>query len=389
MFLRVVPLALACCSILWITEPVSAVVLLHESFDHPDGGLEGLSPTPGPGTAWNAGAGGGVNPVQVAGGAAVLVQTQAINGEDIASNFGDQVAPTVVYARFDFWLPAADNVDLAPRPELGDPGVGTEGLWFVTLREQSANSTLRARTGVLAPEAGGDFRLAISADSGDLLTDGQIWPTELNFDTVYRAVISYDTSSGNSRLWLDPESEDSPSLLDTGGAGIQIDRFGLRQHTTYEGKQFVDNLVVATTFAEALMPPSPGVPGDYNGDGRVDAGDYVRWRNHLGDPDENSIHNNGDGGDVGISDYGFWKARYGDPAESGGGGLALAVPEAATAVLFAIGWALLAALHRRSSKRSYKTLQNWPLVAEFEFATVADFARIQPPSQTWQLQPRY
>ena len=50
------PLAVACWLSLWVAVPAYAVVLLDENFDRPDGALEGQSPTPGPGTAWNAGA---------------------------------------------------------------------------------------------------------------------------------------------------------------------------------------------------------------------------------------------------------------------------------------------------------------------------------------------
>jgi len=82
---------------------------------------------------------------------------------------------------------------------------------------------------------------------------------------------------------------------------------------------------------------SIGVPGDYNGDGQVDAGDYVRWRNNLGDPDETDINSLGDGGGVTISDYTYWKDRYGDPG-AGGGGIISQVPEpsAATLLLLAL-----------------------------------------------------
>jgi len=80
------------------------------------------------------------------------------------------------------------------------------------------------------------------------------------------------------------------------------------------------------------------IPGDYNHDGRVDAGDYVRWRNNLGDPNENDIHNNGDGGGVGISDYAHWKARYGTP---GNGGIVTPVPEPGPTLLLAIGLAFM------------------------------------------------
>jgi len=93
----------------------------------------------------------------------------------------------------------------------------------------------------------------------------------------------------------------------------------------------------------ALEPP--GIPGDYNNDNRVDAGDYVRWRNNLGDETEDDIFHNGDGGDVGISDYTWWKDRYGDPG-GGAGGLA-SVPEPAIAALL-LAAAVAVSIRRRS-----------------------------------------
>ena len=73
------------------------------------------------------------------------------------------------------------------------------------------------------------------------------------------------------------------------------------------------------------------IPGDFNRDGRVDAGDYVRWRNHLGDTDEAGINFNGDGNDVSLADFTWWKEHYGTPG-SGTGGLT-AVPEPASCIL--------------------------------------------------------
>ena len=92
-----------------------------------------------------------------------------------------------------------------------------------------------------------------------------------------------------------------------------------------------------------------GIDGDYNNDGQVDAGDYVRWRNNLGDPTEADINNNGNGGGVTISDYSYWKARYGNPG-SGSGGLTSSVPEPGTVTLgvLALGAAGIAALRRRT-----------------------------------------
>lgn len=53
------------------------------------------------------------------------------------------------------------------------------------------------------------------------------------------------------------------------------------------------------------------LPGDYNGDLRVDALDFAVWREHLGDPDESALGHNGNGAGVDPSDFDFWLANYG------------------------------------------------------------------------------
>ncbi|MEX0642199.1 MAG: PEP-CTERM sorting domain-containing protein, partial [Pirellulales bacterium] len=64
-----------------------------------------------------------------------------------------------------------------------------------------------------------------------------------------------------------------------------------------------------------------GVPGDYNGNGVVDGGDYVRWRN--GGPLQNEVATPNS---VTAEDYTEWRARFGNTSGSGSlnGG---AVPE--------------------------------------------------------------
>ena len=82
-----------------------------------------------------------------------------------------------------------------------------------------------------------------------------------------------------------------------------------------------------------------GVPGDYNGNGTVDAADYVLWRN--GGPLLNEV---ADEGTVSNADYTEWKARFGNPP--GSGGSIGAVPEPASAALL-----LVAAAHWWARKR--------------------------------------
>jgi hypothetical protein len=76
----------------------------------------------------------------------------------------------------------------------------------------------------------------------------------------------------------------------------------------------------------------PGVPGDYNNNGTVDAADYVLWR------DGGPLENEGDTpGTVNQADYDFWRARFGATA---GGGAALqsaTVPEPASVWMLLCG----------------------------------------------------
>ena len=83
--------------------------------------------------------------------------------------------------------------------------------------------------------------------------------------------------------------------------------------------------------------PAPSVSGDYNGNGVVDAGDYVVWKKHDG-LTGGATKAQGDGtgdGNVTIDDYDYWRTRFGNTSGgSGTGGLATtAVPEPNTIVM--------------------------------------------------------
>lgn len=95
-------------------------------------------------------------------------------------------------------------------------------------------------------------------------------------------------------------------------------------HITYAGGTGGNDVLLLGTPA--------GVPGDYDNNGVVDAGDYVLWR--KGGPLANEVDNVGV---VNAQDYTEWRARYGNPNPGSGSSLGLAgVPEPATIVLLAI-----------------------------------------------------
>jgi hypothetical protein len=64
---------------------------------------------------------------------------------------------------------------------------------------------------------------------------------------------------------------------------------------------------------------APGVPGDYNGNGTVDAADYVIWRKNNGLVG-GATAEQGDGtgdGNVTVDDYNFWRTNFGNGGGAG------------------------------------------------------------------------
>ena len=102
---------------------------------------------------------------------------------------------------------------------------------------------------------------------------------------------------------------------DANSNGHTLQSFVLRQ-TTGAVNQVpptvtYDELRVGTNWADVTPVPA-GVAGDFNGNGTVDAADYVVWRN--GGPLANEVTAPGT---VNADDYTDWRARFGNaPAGS-------------------------------------------------------------------------
>jgi hypothetical protein len=125
--------------------------------------------------------------------------------------------------------------------------------------------------------------------------------------------ISYDPATHTVRGSVNGEPTAALSYTATGISGAG-----------FEGVWTVNNFMVQT----GAIPPGP--PGDYNGNGVVDAADYVVWRKGIGAQ----------------TDYDLWRAHFGQVTAGGAGTLANAtVPEPATLVTLLIG--ILAMYSRR------------------------------------------
>jgi endonuclease/exonuclease/phosphatase family metal-dependent hydrolase len=122
-------------------------------------------------------------------------------------------------------------------------------------------SNLRCVVWASTANAGANkFRLGIGNTSGASASSGQ-WSQDLSTNTSYFMVVRYDVTTGQSTFWLNPSTESDSSVLaaDT-ASSISISNFSLRQ-TSGIGTMLLDNLVVASTFAEATgsqsnVPPS-------------------------------------------------------------------------------------------------------------------------------------
>jgi hypothetical protein len=95
------------------------------------------------------------------------------------------------------------------------------------------------------------------------------------------------------------------------------------------------------------------VPGDYNGNGVVDAADYTTYRDALGT--NTTLPNDTTPGSVTTADYAVWQTNFGQ----GGPSPATAVPEPAAACLLVLGCAGFAAM-RFQNRRHVAQEVAWP-----------------------------
>lgn len=94
----------------------------------------------------------------------------------------------------------------------------------------------------------------------------------------------------------------------------------------------------------ALLPHlatvQPTVPGDYNSDHRVDAADFVVWRNSLGQTGAALAADGNGNGQVDAADYDLWRAYFGQSTAAGTAENPLSqlyVPEPTAGILFLLG----------------------------------------------------
>jgi fibronectin-binding autotransporter adhesin len=101
-----------------------------------------------------------------------------------------------------------------------------------------------------------------------------------------------------------------------------------------------------TGTGRLLVTNAITIPGDYNGNGAVDAADYIAWRN--GGPLQNEV----DGaGTINQADYVAWRERFGNVVSGSGVGSSREVPEPASILFALFGLGLAAFVGSRRARR--------------------------------------
>jgi len=225
-----------------------AEVLIGDNFDaYTTGNLVGQG-------SWGSHSGTGSNPVQVLDGAVApdkeISLTQASGSrEDVYRELGRTMGAG------DKWY-AGYTVTVTGPVSASD--------YFASFYElRSGSNYFPSKVGVTTA-TGADFTFYIHQGSGSTQAPYTVnWPTGFAFGESHRLVVSYEYDTGIGELWIDPSlslgQDGSVKILTQNQAGsslIKAHRYAFRQGSNQAGTQVVDDVIVATTWAEVVPEPA-------------------------------------------------------------------------------------------------------------------------------------
>ena len=209
-----------------------------------------------------------------------------------------------------------------------DPTKGGTNYWFYPMRTDNLPfSAMPPGNGAPNAAQAGNFYLddktANSFDNGYALTGSIVPDFNQNYLTDVGAYTAASTYYGTFDQGDDLSSWDETTVTGTkrgqrGGSWVGGEGT-IRSTYRFSAEPIFEDVAYGMRIAEVLAP------GDFNGDGVVDAADYVIWRKY-------------DGSDA--AGYETWRANFGTPA--GSGTVVATVPEPPTALLVIMAVAILA-----------------------------------------------
>lgn len=215
-----------------------STILLSETFSYSDGPIVGATESPWAGHSGNTA---GQEALVVSGKLQVdAALVQDINAPLIGQPYTTS-SGTVLYSSF--------TVNFTAFPTSG-------GGYFAHFNSANFRALVWAST---SGTPSGFFRLGIGNTTGSTISSGQL-TNNLSTNQNYFVVTRYNVASGASTIWLNPVSENDPSVTASDTAStISITGYAFRQ-ASGEGTMLIDDLKVATSFAEVVSTNSVSAP---------------------------------------------------------------------------------------------------------------------------------
>ena len=220
----------------------AAAVLFSDNFNYPDGALATVAEG-----KWKTHSG-TAGQMEVVSGALRLSQKRS---EDVSAVLNATPIGATNYPA----LYAAFTVNFSVLPS------GSLGGYFAHFKDSTATTGIRCRIFATTNRAAtGSFRLGVASGTN---TATGLLPNDCKPGTRYRLVCRLTLSNSLSTLWLNPNSERDPGVSSTDEAAVKaVIAFAFRQSLSSGsgmGELSVDDLVVATTFTDALLKVAPSI----------------------------------------------------------------------------------------------------------------------------------
>jgi LPXTG-motif cell wall-anchored protein len=202
---------------------------------------------------WQAHSGAGNKAIAVNAGSITLTQSSG-SGEDVNKRwFVGQDTTVKTYAAFN----------------LNIPGGTLGGADYFAHFRPAGNDSNNFVTRVHVALGSNASQYTVGVSSGSTASTTLVnWPTELVVGTTYKIAMAYDPTTGDSKLWVDPNpnlGESAPSVTSPGTPAIRVrslESFAFRQSSPTGGANFTEritDLAVSSEF-KGLFSFSKDVP---------------------------------------------------------------------------------------------------------------------------------